>query len=118
MEYLTEPLLWRRDAAIPLRSGSEVQQEGGYHTYRIVSAKKQENAGKQKTFPQKTWQRFSTPPIPLLASTNGDEMVPSIEAAKNLAKILDTTVGYLLRENEQADLFKDKRVQNIAALPE
>ena len=36
-----------------------------------------------------------------------DEMTPSIEAAKKLAKILDTTVGYLLGENEQADLFKD-----------
>jgi len=51
-----------------------------------------------------------------------DEMTPSIEAAKKLAKILDTTVGYLLGENEQADLFKDpamlKRFQDIATLPE
>ncbi|WP_430614135.1 helix-turn-helix domain-containing protein [Flavobacterium sp. JP2137] len=50
------------------------------------------------------------------------EAVPSIEAAKKLAKILDTTVGYLLGENEQADLFKDpamlKRFQDIATLPE
>ncbi len=36
-----------------------------------------------------------------------DEMTPSIDAAKKLAKILDTSVGYLLGENEQADLFKD-----------
>lgn len=51
-----------------------------------------------------------------------DEMVPSIEAAKKLALILDTTVGYLLGEDEQADLFKDKkmlqRLQDIANLPE
>lgn len=51
-----------------------------------------------------------------------DEMTPSIEAAKKLAKILDTTVGYLLGENEQSDLFKDpamlKRFQDIATLPE
>lgn len=51
-----------------------------------------------------------------------DEMIPSIEAAKKLAKILDTSVGYLLGENEQADLFKDKkmlqRLQDIAKLPE
>lgn len=51
-----------------------------------------------------------------------DEMTPSIEAAKKLAKILDTTVGYLLGENEQANLFKDpamlKRFQDIATLPE
>jgi len=51
-----------------------------------------------------------------------DDMTPSIEAAKKLAKILDTTVGYLLGENEQSDLFKDpamlKRFQDIATLPE
>jgi transcriptional regulator with XRE-family HTH domain len=51
-----------------------------------------------------------------------DEMTPSIEAAKKLARILDTTVGYLLGEDEQADLFKDKkmlqRLQDIASLPE
>jgi hypothetical protein len=49
-------------------------------------------------------------------------MTPSIEAAKKLAKILDTSVGYLLGENEQADLFKDpamlKRFQDIATLPD
>jgi len=51
-----------------------------------------------------------------------DEMTPSIEAAKKLAKILDTTVCYLLGENEQSDLFKDlamlKRFQDITTLPE
>lgn len=49
-------------------------------------------------------------------------MTPSIDAAKKLADILDTTVGYLLGETEQADLFKDKkmlqRLQDIAKLPE
>ena len=51
-----------------------------------------------------------------------DEMNPSIDAAKKLAKILDTSVGYLLGENEQANLFKDpamlKRFQDISVLPE
>jgi transcriptional regulator with XRE-family HTH domain len=51
-----------------------------------------------------------------------DEMIPSIEAAKKLAHILDTTVGYLLGETEESDLFKDKkmlqRLQDIAKLPE
>ena len=50
-----------------------------------------------------------------------DEMVPSIVAAKKLAKILDTTVGYLLGETERADLFKDpkmlQRLQDILNLP-
>jgi hypothetical protein len=49
-------------------------------------------------------------------------MVTSFDAAKKLAKILDTTVGYLLGENDQANLFKDtallKRFQDISVLPE
>ena len=49
-------------------------------------------------------------------------MIPSIEAAKKLAKILGTTVGYLLGENDEANLFKDpamlKRFQDISVLPE
>lgn len=51
-----------------------------------------------------------------------DEMTPSIEAAKKLALILDTSVGYLLGETEQDNLFKDKkmlqRLQDITNLPE
>ena len=51
-----------------------------------------------------------------------DEMTPSIDAAKKLAKILDTTVGYLLGENDKANLFKDltmlKQFQDISLLPE
>ncbi len=49
-------------------------------------------------------------------------MNPSIDAAKKLAKILGTTVGYLLGENDEADLFKDpkmlQRFQDISVLPE
>ena len=50
-----------------------------------------------------------------------DEMVPSIEAAKKLGKILETTVGYLLGETEQENLFKDpkmlQRLQDSIKLP-
>jgi transcriptional regulator with XRE-family HTH domain len=51
-----------------------------------------------------------------------DEMTPSIDAARKdaarkIAKILNTTVGYLLGETEQEDLFKDpemlKRLNEI-----
>lgn len=49
-------------------------------------------------------------------------MTPSIDAALKLAKILDTSVGYLLGENEQANLFKDpkmlQRFKDISILPE
>lgn len=51
-----------------------------------------------------------------------DEMIPSIEAAKKLAKILDTSVAYLLGETEKADLFKDpamlKRLNELEKLDE
>lgn len=50
-----------------------------------------------------------------------EEMTPSIEAAVKLATILETTVGYLLGENKNAELFKDpaklKRLQDIDSLP-
>lgn len=39
-------------------------------------------------------------------------MIPSIEVAKNIAKILDTTVGYLLGETEQVNIFKDPTMLN------
>lgn len=51
-----------------------------------------------------------------------DEMTPSIDVARNLARILDTTVGYLLGESDDVNLFKDpdmlKRLNDISALPE
>ena len=50
------------------------------------------------------------------------EMLPSIEVAKKLAKILDTTVGYLLGESENADIFENpemlKRFKDILSFPE
>jgi len=48
-----------------------------------------------------------------------DKMTPSIDSAKRLAKILDTTVGYLLGETTHEELFQDpdmlKRFQDIAS---
>lgn len=44
-------------------------------------------------------------------------MTPSIDAVKKLAKILDTSVGYLLGENDEANLFKDpKMLQRLSEL--
>jgi len=39
-------------------------------------------------------------------------MTPSINAAKKLADILQTTVGYLLGETQQQNLFKDPAMLN------
>lgn len=51
-----------------------------------------------------------------------DEMTPSVEVAKNMATLLDTTVGYLLGEVTENDTFKDpvmlKRLQQINSLPD
>ncbi|WP_305982391.1 helix-turn-helix domain-containing protein [Roseivirga thermotolerans] len=60
--------------------------------------------------------------VSVISRYERDEMTPSIEAAKKLAALLNTTVGYLLGETEEADLFKDKkmlqRLQDIMNLPE
>jgi transcriptional regulator with XRE-family HTH domain len=45
--------------------------------------------------------------VSVISRYERDEMVPSIDAAKKLAGLLSTTVGYLLGENEDHDLFKD-----------
>lgn len=51
-----------------------------------------------------------------------NEMVPSVEAAKKLAQLLDTTVGYLVDETDSAELFKNsrmlQRLKDIENLPE
>ena len=51
-----------------------------------------------------------------------DEMKPSIEVARNIAKHIETTVGYLLGETEEMDVLKDpimlKRLNELNALSE
>jgi transcriptional regulator with XRE-family HTH domain len=51
-----------------------------------------------------------------------DEMKPSIEVAIKLAKLVDTTVGYLLGEMKESGILKDpdmlKRLNDIASLPD
>jgi transcriptional regulator with XRE-family HTH domain len=60
--------------------------------------------------------------VSVISRYERDEMIPSIDAAKKLASLLDTTVGYLLGESEDHDLFKDpemlkrfKDLKNIGA---
>lgn len=51
-----------------------------------------------------------------------DEMTPSIDAPKKLAKILNTSVAYLPGETDKADLFKDpallQRLSDLEKLDE
>lgn len=49
-----------------------------------------------------------------------DEMIPSIDVARKMANLLDTTVGYLLGEVDDSGTFKDpamlKRLKDIMLL--
>lgn len=44
--------------------------------------------------------------ISVISRYERDEMTPSIDVAKRLAAILDTSVGYLLGESEDDELLK------------
>lgn len=49
-----------------------------------------------------------------------DAMIPGIDVARTLAKLLKTTVGYLLGEVDKSDTFKDtamlQRLHDLQAL--
>lgn len=51
-----------------------------------------------------------------------DKMTPSVDTAKKLSILLNTSVGYLLGENNDAELFKNpemlKRFQDISEFNE
>ena len=84
--------------------------------------KKLAECRKVKSLSQKELAKIFKTSHTTIGKYERDEMIPSIEVAKKLAKILDTTVGYLLGETEKADLFKDpkmlKRLQDILDLPQ
>lgn len=60
--------------------------------------------------------------ISVIGRYERDEMKPSIEVAQKIAGFLDTTVGYLLGETEDAELFKNpsmlQRLKELNSLPE
>jgi transcriptional regulator with XRE-family HTH domain len=45
--------------------------------------------------------------VSVISRYERDEMTPSIDAAKKLANLLGSTVGYLLGENEESNYFND-----------
>lgn len=72
--------------------------------------KKLTECRKTKSFSQKELAKAFGTSHTTIGKYERDEMTPSIEAAKKLANLLDTTVGYLLGETEQDGLFKDKKM--------
>ncbi len=84
--------------------------------------KKLAECRKAKDISQKVLAKLFNTSHTTIGKYERDEMIPSIEAAKKLANILEVTIGYLLSENEKDDLFKDKkmlrRLHDIVNLPE
>ena len=62
---------------------------------------------KEKKLSQTELAKLFNTSISVISRYERDEINPSIEAAKKLATLLDTSVGYLLGETEEDDLLKD-----------
>ena len=45
--------------------------------------------------------------VSVISRYERDEMIPSVDTAKKLAELLGSTVGYLLGETDNANLYKD-----------
>jgi len=73
-------------------------------------------------FSQQALAKLLSTSYTVIGKYERDEMISSIEVAKNLAKAPNTTVGYLLGETKEIKLLKDpdmlKRLNDIAALPQ
>ena len=62
---------------------------------------------KEKNWSQTELAKKVKTSVSVISRYERDEMLPSIETAKKLAGLLETTVGYLLGETEDTTLFKD-----------
>ncbi len=62
---------------------------------------------KEKKLSQTDLAKQLNTSVSVISRYECDEMTPSIDTAKKLVVLLDTTVGYLFGENENADMFKN-----------
>ncbi len=62
---------------------------------------------KEKAWSQTELAKKLNTSVSVISRYERDEMTPSIEAAKKLADLLNSTVGYLLGETEESNIFKD-----------
>ncbi|MEC5173631.1 helix-turn-helix transcriptional regulator [Chryseobacterium nepalense] len=74
--------------------------------------KKLRECREAKNLSQKDLARLLNTSYSVIGNYERDEMIPSIEVAKNIAKILGTTVGYLLGETEEVNIFKNPAMLN------
>jgi transcriptional regulator with XRE-family HTH domain len=74
-------------------------------------------AQKAKGLSQKELAKLLNTSYSVIGKYERDEMQPSIEAARKIAKLVGTTVGYLLGKTEQENILKDpdmlKRLNEI-----
>lgn len=84
--------------------------------------KKLRECREAKGYSQKELAKLLNTSYSVIGKYERDEMLPSIEAAKKIAKLIDTTVGYLLGETNDMNVLKDtsmlKRLNDINTLPE
>ena len=65
---------------------------------------------KEKNWSQTEMAKKLNTSVSVISRYERDEMTPSIEVAKKLADLLNTTVGYLLGENDEANIFKEPEI--------
>lgn len=65
---------------------------------------------KSKKLSQTELAKMLSTSVSVISRYERDEMNPSIDTAKKLADLLETTVGYLLGETEDDQLLKDPKM--------
>jgi len=82
--------------------------------------KKLRECREAKGLSQKELAKLLNTSYSVIGKYERDEMLPSIKAAQSIAKLIDTTVGYLLGETEQTNVLKDptmlQRLNQISSL--
>ncbi|QHS58200.1 helix-turn-helix domain-containing protein [Chitinophaga agri] len=75
-----------------------------------------------KSLSQQELAKMMSTSYTVIGKYERDEMMPSIEVAKKLAKLMDTTVGYLLGKATDSNVLKDpimlQRLNEINGLPD
>lgn len=77
---------------------------------------------KEKGWSQSELAQKLNTSVSVISRYERDEMTPSVDVAKKVASLLDSTVGYLLGETEESNLLKDidmlQRLQDIRGFGE
>ena len=84
------------------------------HLFRFITmisfGKKIAALRKNKKLSQTELAKKLNTSVSVISRYERDEMNPSIDTAKRLANLLDTSVGYLLGETEDDQLLKDPKM--------